>query len=347
MLILTKDDGNKQFAATFLSHRRIPSPTKQKGRTTMFKQILVPLDGSTRAELALPVAARLARASSGSIVLMQVANFPIDYGGGYTQAPLLTEQMIETELDNLDDYLKKVATSEALAGISIKTEAMFGQPLQDILSVVESRRADLIVICSHGRTGLMRWALGSVAQALAHQSPVPLLVLREGGQVSRISSGEITRPICALVALDGSPFAETALIPAANLVAALAAPNEGILHLTHVVTHKGDESLQRAKTYIAGVTEQLQQKLKNLNLSITWSLLGGRDVAGVIVDMAEHGEDKTKAEQVNGCDLIAMSTHGRGGLERLMMGSVTERVLHSTKLPMLIVRPQRTAAYGG
>ena len=312
----------------------------------MFKQILVPLDGSTRAEQALPVAAQLARASNGSIVLVQVANFPMDYGGGYTQTPLLTEQVIETELDNVDNYLKKVATSEALAGISIKTEGMVGQPLQDILAVIESRRVDLVVICSHGRTGLKRWALGSVAQALAHQSPVPLLVLREGGQVPAISSGAITHPACALVALDGSPFAETALIPAANLVAALAAPNEGVLHLAHVVTHMGDEAQQNAKKYIAGVTEQLQQKLKTLNLSITWSLLRDKDIAGAIVDLAEHGAGKVATEQVGGCDLVAMSTHGRGGLERLMMGSVTERVLHSTKLPMLIVRPQRTAAYG-
>ncbi len=311
----------------------------------MFKQILVPLDGSTRAEQALPVAAQLARASSGTIVLMRVANFPIDYGGGYTQAPLLTEQVIETELDNVDDYLKKVAISEALAGISIKTEAMFGQPLQDILAVVESRRVDLIVICSHGRTGLKRWALGSIAQALAHQSPVPLLVLREGGQVPAIASGAIEHSICGLVALDGSPFAETALIPAGNLVAALAAPNAGILHLAHVITHIGDEAQQNAKTYIAGVTEQLQEKLKNLNLSITWSLLRDKDVAGSIVDLAEHIEDKAQAEHARSCDLIAMSTHGRGGFERLMMGSVTERVLHSTKLPMLIVRPQRTASY--
>jgi nucleotide-binding universal stress UspA family protein len=317
-----------------------------KGGIAMFKQILVPLDGSTRAEQALPVAARLARASSGSMVLLRVANFPLDYGGGYTQTPILTEQVIETELDNVDAYLKEIATSEALAGMSIKTEAMFGQPLQDILAVVESRRVDLIVICSHGRTGLKRWALGSIAQGLAHQSPVPLLVLREGGQVSAISSGAITHPVCALVALDGSPFAETAILPAANLVAALAAPNQGVLHLAHVVTHIGDEAQQSAKKYIAGVTEQLQQKLKNLNLSIAWSLLHDKDIAGAIVDLTEHGEGMTKAEQLNGCDFIAMSTHGRGGLERLMMGSVTERVLHATKLPMLIVRPQRTAAYG-
>jgi nucleotide-binding universal stress UspA family protein len=135
-------------------------------------------------------------------------------------------------------------------------------------------------------------------------------------------------------------------MPAANLVAALAAPNQGVLHLAHVVTHVGDEAQQSAKKYIAGVTEQLQQKLKNLNLSITWSLLRDRDIAGAIVDLTEHGEGITKVEQIYGCDLIAMSTHGRGGLERLIMGSVTERVLHATKLPMLIVRPQRTAAYG-
>jgi len=312
----------------------------------MFKQILVPLDGSTLAEQALPVATQLAHASSGSIVLVRVANFPVDYGGGYTQAPLMTEQVIETELDNVDAYLKNVATSEALAGIPVKAESMFGQPLQDILSVVESRRVDLIVICSHGRTGLKRWALGSIAQGLAHQSTVPLLVLREGGQITAVSSGATHGPICALVALDGSPFAETAILPAANLVAQLSAPDEGILHLAHVITHVGDEALQSAKKYIAGVTEQLQQKLRDSNLSITWSLLRDKDIAGTVIDLAEHGDNKTSTDQVHRCDLIAMSTHGRGGLERLMMGSVTERVLHGTKLPMLIVRPQRSAAYG-
>jgi nucleotide-binding universal stress UspA family protein len=129
-------------------------------------------------------------------------------------------------------------------------------------------------------------------------------------------------------------------------VAQLSAPGEGILHLAHVITRIGDDAQQSAKKYIAGVTEQLQQKLKDLNLSITWSLLRDKDVAGVVVDLAEHGDDRAIFDQTRRFDLIAMSTHGRGGLERLMMGSVTERVLHGTKLPMLIVRPQRSAAYG-
>lgn len=311
----------------------------------MYKQILVPLDGSNRAEQALPVAARLARASGGSVVLLRVARPPMDYGGGFAQAPLLTEQIIETELDVADNYLKTVATSDTLEGITIKTEAMFGLPLQDILTVAESRRVDLIVICSHGRTGLMRWALGSVAQGLAHQSSVPLLVLREGGRVSALSRVDKTHPLCALVALDGSPFAETALAPAANLVATLAAPDEGVLHLTMVVTDTGEEAREQAKVYLVAVAERLQQTLKGLNLSITWSLLRDADVAGAIIDIAEHGQGGAGAARFSGCDLIAMSTHGRGGLERLMMGSITERVLHSTKLPMLIVRPQRTATY--
>ena len=311
----------------------------------MFKQILVPLDGSSRAEQALPVVARLARASGGTIVLMRVAKLPMDYGGGFTQVPLLTEQIIETELDNADDYLKSVATSDTFRGITVKTEAMFGQPLQDILSVAESRQVDLIVICSHGRTGLKRWALGSIAQGLAHQSSVPLLVLREGGRVIALSNADVTHFPSAIVALDGSPFAETVIVPAANLVAALAMPNEGILHLTQVVTGTKEEAQKYAKAYISGVAERLKQTLKGLNLSITWSLLRDVDVAGAIVDVAEHGENRGKTTGVSGGDLIAMSTHGRGGLERLMMGSVTERVLHSTSLPMLIVRPQRSATY--
>ncbi len=311
----------------------------------MFKQILVPLDGSTRAEQALPVAARLALASGGSLVLMRVATFPIDYAGGLAQAPLLTEQIIETELEDANNYLKIVATSATLAGITVKTDATFGSPVQNILAVAELRQVDLIVMCSHGRTGLRRWALGSVAQGLVHQSSVPLLVLREGGRGPALSRVDTTRPLCALVALDGSPFAETVLAPAANLVAGLAAPNKGVLHLTQVITDTGEETGVGAKAYLIAMEERLRERFKNFNLSITRSLLRNTDVAGAIIDIAEHGENATRAERFSGCDLIAMSTHGRGGLDRLVMGSVTERVLNSTKLPILIVRPQRSATY--
>lgn len=315
----------------------------------MFKRILVPLDGSPRAERALPVAARVARAAGSSILLMQVVTPPIDYGGGLAQAPLLTEQMIESGLAEASSYLDQVAKSPELAKVTTTTAVMFGSPVPYILDAAAS--VDLIVLCSHGRTGFTRWVLGSVASRIILHSSVPVLVLRAGEPMPSVSNAEATRPLCALVTLDGSPLAETALAPAANLVAALAAPARGALHLIQVVkvfpksTEEGfvselnEEALARAKAYLATVKERSQETFRDLKLSITWSVTLDSDVAAAIVGIAEHGEQVEGAEGFGGCEFVAMSTHGRGGLERWMVGSVTERVLSATKLPLLVIRP--------
>ncbi len=319
----------------------------------MFKRILVPLDGATRAESAIPVAAKLARASNGIVILLQVVTPPIDYGGYLAQAPLLTEPMIETYLDEANSYLKTIAGSDKLAGINTKVEVMFGTPAQDILAVAHSRRVDLIVMSSHGRTGFTRWALGSVAHKVVHHSPVPVLVLRDGAPLPTEPRADATRPLSALVALDGSPLAETALEPAAYLIAALAAPARGALHLAQVVklpsttydkdfvTKIGNEMLDSAKAYLATSKDRLQETLKDLKLSISWSVAIDADVADALIGIAEHGANVEGAEGLRGCDLIAMSTHGRGGWQRWTMGSVTERVLNAARLPLLVVRPQK------
>ena len=318
----------------------------------MFERILVPLDGSPRAEQALPVAARIARASGGSVILLQVVSPPIDYGGGLTQTPLMTEEVIETELALSSSYLDRVAKARELAEIETTTEVMFGLPAQNILAIAEPRSVDLIVMCSHGRTGFTRWVLGSVAQKIAHHCPVPLLVLREGKLLPLESPPDAARHLTALVPLDGSPLAEAALVSAANLVAALVAPAAGALHLMQVVkqlsttadegfiTQLNEETVERAKTYLMSVKERLQAELKDRKLTIIWSVALDADAADAIIGTAEQREQQEGAEGLGGCDLIAMSTHGRSGLERWVMGSVMERVLGATKLPMLIVRPQ-------
>lgn len=344
----------------------------------MFQQIMVPLDTSPRAELALPIAAQIARASGGSILLLQVVRSPIDFSGGLSPAPLITEQVIEADLAEGSAYLNEVAKSGVFAGIATTTEVLFGLPAQDILAVAESRSVDLIVMCSHGRTGFSRWVLGSVAHRIVHQSFIPVLVLRANEPMLHIPRTDAARPLCALVPLDGSPLAEAALVPAADLVAALAAPSPGALHLTQVVKHLSptvDEgfttllnkaAIERAKTYLASVAEgsvcraersgadiamgegyregkeRMQEMLKDRKLSITWSITSDSDVADAIIGTAEHGQRRQGTEGFSGCDLIAMSTHGRGGLERLVMGSVTERVLSATRLPLLVVRPRQT-----
>jgi nucleotide-binding universal stress UspA family protein len=319
----------------------------------MFKTILVPLDGSPRAEQALAVAARLARGSGGSLVVVQVVTPPVDYWSYQSGVSMLHEQMVVTSMAEAESYLALLAGSQDLAGIKVKTEVMYGTAAQGILHVAHTRRADLIVMCSHGRTGISRWALGSVAHQIAHHSPVPVLVLREGQAAPLLSQTHAARPLCALVPLDGSPLAETALLPAANLVAALAAPSEGALHLTQVVkiftadANEGfvrelnQEALERAKTYLASMQARLPELVQGLNLSATWSVALDNDVADALIGTGENGEKAVEAGGFSGSDLIAMSTHGRGGLERWMMGSVTERVLSASRLPLLIVRPQK------
>jgi len=169
------------------------------------------------------------------------------------------------------------------------------------------------------------------------------------------------RPVRVLVPLDGSSFAEAALAPAAHLSSALSAPARGALHVARVLRLPPmDENGQNyrlaeieklgmweAQAYLRTVERTLREgDLARLNLSITSSLSIDPDVAGTLIGIAEIGEDMHKVEEYPPCDLIAMATHGRGGLERWMLGSVTERVLGSTKLPLLIVRPTAIMAQG-
>jgi len=81
-------------------------------------------------------------------------------------------------------------------------------------------------------------------------------------------------------------------------------------------------------------------EIGKLNLVIEWAIEESKDVANALIETAEHGKALVSSHELTGCDLIAIATHGRGGLKRLMAGSVTEKVLGSTSLPMLIVRPR-------
>jgi len=328
----------------------------------MFQRICVPLDGSSRAERALPVASRIARTSRGSIVLLRVAAIPAEYApamyASYVSAtPFFAQELLETEQAEARSYLAALAQTETLAGLTIETEAPIGAAAQTILDMAKGEHGqatDLIVLWSHGRTGFTRWVLGSVAQKVARHSPVPVLILREGFAELMDRLTEAARPLRALVAVDGSRLAEAALVPAAQLVAALAAPAQGALHLAQVVTlptlrseqdykqHDGEvreQALHEATTYLSAVADSLRNGVATeLGLKVTWSVTKNEDVANALIRMAELGEEAGTYE-VQGCDLIAMATHGRGGLQRWMLGSITERVLDGTKLSLLIVRP--------
>jgi nucleotide-binding universal stress UspA family protein len=322
----------------------------------MFKRILVPLDRSKRAERAIPLAARLAHAAGGTVILVHVVNVGIDVWSSLAPAPLVRQDLIDLEMKEAMRYLTEAASTVDLDGIATERVALIGSTASTILSVADSHHADLIVISSHGYSGITRWALGSVAEKVIHHASIPVLVLHEGGAVPGGALAHAARSLRVLVPLDGSAYAKAALEPAAQVVAALSAPLPGIVHLIRVAKpmesravsaeDKGDEQENlpyKARHYLSATAAHLGEGLivpavAKLNIRINWALAVSAEVAPAIVREAEDGMSMFESEGLEACDLIAMATHGRGGLQRLALGSVTEQVLHTTRLPMLIIR---------
>jgi nucleotide-binding universal stress UspA family protein len=327
----------------------------------MFQHILVPLDGSPRAEHALPIAARLAHASGGCITVLRAVPLPGAFAW-QTRKSIRRQETLDADRVQAADYLNRLAASEELAGVKMITEVCHGQPAQLILAAAGSHSldtppVDLIVMCSHGYMGFKRWMLGSVAQKIIRHSPVPVLVLRDGGIVPSCPYPDPTRPlhaVAATIALDGSSLAEAALLPTAYLVAALAAPAQGSLHLTRVVQRPGigavlngrerldplqrEQALEEAINYLCKTADTLRASLAgDLHLAVTWSVAANADVADALIKVAEMGRVDAGTSVFGGCDILALTTHGRGGLQRWALGSVTERILGATRLPMLVV----------
>lgn len=321
----------------------------------MFKRILVPLDGSPRAERALTVAARLARAGNGTVVLLSAVGIPPEYSsyayGPYLAQPtVLGEEVLLAKEATAKEYIQAIRHSDKLAGVKVETKIAVGPAVAAIQDIAGEERIDLIVMCSHGDTGFKRWVLGSVAQRVSRASEVPVLVLREDGSTPDSAFPDPLRPlrsIVALVALDGSRFAEAAILPTAMLVSALAAPARGTLLLTRIVpltTHDNttaskDAALDEAKVYLRQMSQKYEGEAAKFGVSLNTTVATGKNVAETLIRAAEHGEEVEGKRLTGNCDLIAVTTHGRGGLQRLALGSVTEAMLGATKLPLLVVHP--------
>lgn len=313
----------------------------------MFKRILVPLDGSDRAEQAIPFAARIARASNGTVILMQVAPVPVDFRAEVkSAAELYPENIIEEGKSLAFNYLDNVGRMAELVGVETEIHVEYGHVAPSILAATEPLEVDLIVMCSHGYSGFKRRALGSIAHKILAHSPVPVLVLRDGGP------SLTAKAVSALVALDGSPLAESVLAPVVQLATALAPSMRITLHLVRVVDLPAsysygkfaanafvdqlrEDAKHEAQAYLSAVANRLIDRESTVpDLLVTTSIAVNPDVAEALVQLTEE-----ELHAGGRFDLLAMMTHGRGGLQRWVMGSVTERVLHHSKLPMLIVHP--------
>lgn len=246
-------------------------------------------------------------------------------------------------------YLARLAASPLLAGIATESEVVTGVPAEAIIATAHSSRADILVLCSHGYAGMTRWALGSVAEKVAFHAPIPVLVLCQGGP-----QPDAEHRLRVLAGLDGSSRAEEVITPAAFVTAALAPPAQGALHLMRVVQpaaasqqEDGPDAhavlLQQASSYLDATIDRLGNGslatvLAGL-LPLSSSVALDADVASAIISAAEHDEEAARAGMAEGYTIIALATHGLGGVGRWVMGSITARVLKASRLPVLIVRP--------
>ena len=151
----------------------------------MFGQMLVPLDGSERAEQALPVAARIARATGGSLLLVQVVTPPIDDSGGLAPVPIGTGEVVEEEqlarsyLATVAERVETQVTEKGLAfTTSVEVASDVASALLDVAEQAGPGGCDLIAISTHGRHGISRWVMGSVTERLLDTTHLPMLIVR-------------------------------------------------------------------------------------------------------------------------------------------------------------------------
>ena len=305
----------------------------------MFRQILVPLDRSALAEQALGRAASLARASHAAVDVALVHE-PLPFAA-YNDIPWHAEQWRD-EQRYLDTIVQELVSG---AAVSVSHNVLRGAAVDMICQRAREIDADLIVMTSHGRTGLNRFWLGSVADAVIRRSGIPVLVLRP---IENATRRDATKPFSKiLVPLDGSALAADALESAISL-AKCSAARLVLLRVVQPVPLIGMEA-GLPYAYAAPVPDQIateglanEARRELADVARRLRIESGLDVEPFVViasNVAQGIIDFARGQDV---DAIAMSTHGRGA-SRLLLGSVADKVLRASGLPMLLHRPVEVA----
>jgi len=307
-----------------------------------FTSILVPLDGSPSSEHALPLAVRVARQTGAALHLAHV-RIPPSVPMFTADLPLfdatLDDRAREQERVYLDTIIARLRSEPALCADSALLEGAISDSVADLISAhVRVTAADLVIMTTHGRGGLARLWLGSVADELVRRIHTPVLLLRPGEGVPAPDAEAVFRKI--LIPLDGSATAEQIL----EYVLALGGSTETdytllrvvepVMLVRHIPADPAvkeldqqllDQLLVEAQIYL----EQVAERLTARGLKVRTRIVAVPQAAVAI--LGEACEDKA--------ELIAMATHGRRGLARLLVGSVADKVLRGATTPMLLYRP--------
>jgi nucleotide-binding universal stress UspA family protein len=303
----------------------------------MFTRILVPLDTSAIAEQALPRAAAIAK-SLGAELMLVLVHEPVPVHG-HRDAPW-NALGIPMERAYLDGKAREL---ESRFGIPVHTEHPIGSPGQTIIALVNARGTDLVVMTTHGRTGLRREWLGSVADTVMRSLDVPVLMLRpiESSEPAPATAGTFQR---IMIPLDESHRAESIIDsamtlggPNATYVLARVVPSVPVMTdfadaygIPPVVVDP--EATKRATVtahqYIEGIADRLRAE-------------GASSVEQVVVNSERPAPALLDIARAHDVDLIAIATHGRGSA-RLVLGSVTDKLLRGSSTPLLVRRSPDT-----
>ena len=308
----------------------------------MFTKVLVPLDRSPLAEQAIGRAAAIARATNATIDLLLVHEV---FGTRFSGSPEANADTLAGE----HRYIERIA-AELCEGASLTVTGGVheGPAAATICARARETAADLIVMTSHGRVGLGRMVLGSVADEVVRKSTTPILLLRpiENATDRRVAHHLFRR---ILVPLDGSKDA-AAIIPAAvdlarashatitllRVVGAVPAiaPFDATIPAAYAPLIPDEVATARLVSTVAAELDGVAQRVhEQSHVVVDSDVVVSERVGAAIADYA----------RAHGLDLVAMSTHGRGA-SRLVLGSVADKVLHDTGLPILLQRPVHRGA---
>jgi nucleotide-binding universal stress UspA family protein len=291
----------------------------------MNQRILVPLDGSLTSEAILPQVVRLAAREESEVILVRAEH------------PIVTENyalIAEAAMDGAKEYLLGIQGRLAPHRIRTRTLEQMGAPADVILRAAAEERVSMIALATHGRTGVSRLILGSVAEQVLRLSPVPVLVLRpfSSYEIAKTSRPEDEPLRKILVAVDGSEL-QPAVAPHALAFAKLFDARVVLLRVLAPITGNArttadDEEIENARHAL----REAAFKFSAAGVACLTLLEEGEAAPKILGIAREHD-----------IDLIAMSTHARRGLSRLVSGSVTEKVLREATVPMLVVNGEKVA----
>jgi len=300
----------------------------------MYTRILAPLDGSKTAENVLPFVRSFARNLQIPVeffAVVDVVNMARDV---YAAERLFLDSLVEDEARRLGEYLNDVAKNFPVGTVHWRVQP--GSPAEAIIDAALAEKDALIAMATHGRSGLNRWLLGSVAEKVLRGASNPLLLVRATESAPQWSMAALKSVI---VPLDGSETAERVLPSAGALAKSL--DLEVVLLRVYGIPYgayspgEGLYDAMQMEKFAASLRDEgsayLEEKAKALRGR------GVKKVSTIVKEGLDADEIISLARQTPD-NLIAICTHGRSGVKRWALGSVTETVVRHSGDPVLIVR---------